>query len=317
MIRQRSPGRTAVVWILAALLFIAIAIWVPVFFSLENLSNVLLQSAAPAIVAIGMTAVIVSGHIDLSVGSIAALSGVILARLCLAGMPSAAATLLALVFGCASGYLGGTLVARFGVPAFVSSLAIMGAARGVSLILSGGRGLSSVGSVATWMGSGRVLDVPVPVAIAIAVLLLVHIGLNHSVPGQNLYAVGGNPKAAWIAGIGGRRLVVGAHVVCSALAALAGVVIGGRLGSAQPLAGNLYELDAITAVVIGGGGLVGGRGSALGSVLAACFLAATRNAMVLANLSPYLHDVLIGALLIAVVLTDVRVRQSDEQWLAR
>jgi len=287
-----------------ALFLMSVAISKPVFFSWENLSNVLLQASIIGIIAIGMTPVIIGGGIDLSVGSVAALAAIILAITYGYGYSALPATILALLVGLGCGVANGVAVSFFGIPSFIATLGMMGLARGLALLSSGGQPLSDIGSISRFLGEGNIIGVPMPVIIFAIVGVLLYVFLRRSVGGTHLYAIGGNARAAWISGVDIRAYVAGTYVFCGLLASLAGITVAGRLGSAQPLAGNLYELDSITAAVLGGGSLSGGKGSALGTAAGAVLLAAIRNAMVLMDLSPYLHQIVIGMVLISVFLAD-------------
>lgn len=301
-IRNSLAGLAVPAIISVALMFIATTS--PVFFSWSNLSNVLLQASIVGVISLGMTPVIVGGGIDLSVGSVAAVAAIVLATACAAGWPVLDATALALLVGLACGLVNGVIVSFFSVPPFIATLGMMGIARGLALLLSGGTPLSDIGEISRFIGAEALLGVPMPIVMFVSVGLLLDFILRVSVWGTHLYAIGGNVRAAWISGLDIRAYVLGTYAFCGLLAALAGVAVAGRLGSAQPLAGNLYELDAITAAVLGGASLAGGRGSVLGTAAGAILLAAIRNAMVLANLSPYLHQIVIGAVLIMVLLVD-------------
>jgi ribose transport system permease protein len=300
----RASLASLIVPSLVSIGLIAIAIANPVFFSWANLSNVLLQASIIGVISLGMTPVIIAGGIDLSVGGIVAVSAIVLAKACGAGWPAVAATALALGVALACGIVNGAAVAFFGVPSFIATLGMMGIARGFALLISGGEPLSEIGGVSRFLGSGKLWGMPMPIAIFIGVGLILYVFLRSSIWGIRLYAIGGNVRAAWISGVDIKGYLLATFAVCGLLAGLAGIAVAGRLGSAQPLAGNLYELDSITAAVLGGATLSGGRGSALGTAAGAILLAAIRNAMVLVNLSPYLHQIVIGLVLIAVLLAD-------------
>ncbi len=287
--------------LLIAICLLAVGSANPVFLSASNLINILLQASIIGVIALGMTFVIIVGGIDLSVGSIAALTGVVLARLLSYGLPESSALIIAISVGILCGAINGLFVIRFGVPSFIATLGMMGIARGFSLFLSDGRPLSDIGEVSTLLGAGSAFGLPLPVILFLSLAICLELLLRQTIWGTRIYAVGGNPRAAWIAGVNIDLYTWFLFVACALAAATGGILVAGRIGSAQPLAGNLYELDAITAVVVGGGTLSGGRGSILGSATGAILLSAMRNAMVVNNLSPYMHQIVIGAVLIMVL----------------
>jgi ribose transport system permease protein len=284
----------------------------PVFLSPQNLSNIALQASILALVAAGMTPLIVSGQIDLSVGSVMALSGVLAALGVAAGIPAPLAAFVAVVSGVIVGAGNGLIVSFLKVPSFIATLAAMGIARGAALILSEGRPIASVGATAESLGSGTAMGVPAPILLAVAVCAVAHLLLQWTKIGLHVRALGGSPRAAWVAGLPIARLQVITFAASGAAAALGGIVLSGRLGSAQPIVGAGYELDAITAVVVGGGSLAGGRGTVLGTAAAVLLLSAVRVAMVLFDIAPYYHQVVTGCILILAVI--LNSEKHSEAW---
>jgi inositol transport system permease protein len=266
---------------------LAVAALNPIFLSWDNLLNILLQASIIGIISLGMTLVIVAAGIDLSVGAVAAVTGIVLAKAMMAGWPEFASIVLSLGTSLVCGAVIGLCVVAFRVPSFIASLGMMGVARGSALLLSDGRPLSDIGTLSAFLGSGYIAGVPGPIVIFVGLTILLHLFMRQTLWGTRIYAIGGNIRAAWIAGVDVQGYVGALYAFCGLMAGLAGFVLAGRLGSAQPLAGNLYELDAITSTVLGGATLSGGRGSILGSATGAVLLAALRNAMVIVNLSPY------------------------------
>lgn len=308
---QRSFTRL-IIPVIVAIGLIAIAFANPLFFSRTNLMNILLQASVIGIISLGMTPVIIGGGIDLSVGSVVAVTAIVLSKLNSAGWPGVIAFFVALLFALTCGLANGTAVAFFRVPSFIATLGMMGVARGLALLISAGEPLSDIGRISNFLGSGYLMGIPMPIVIFIVVCLVLYLLLKGTVWGIRLYAIGGNVKAAWVAGVNIKGYVVNTYALCGLMAGLAGVAVAGRLGSAQPLAGNMYELDSITAAVLGGATLSGGRGGALGTAAGAVLLAAIRNAMILVNLSPYLHQIVIGIVLVAVLLIDSIRRGSGD-----
>jgi ribose/xylose/arabinose/galactoside ABC-type transport system permease subunit len=294
------------VFLLVGLGLLVVAAVNPVFLSWNNFKNILLQASIVGTISLGMTLVIIAGGIDLSVGAVAAVAAIVLAKLVGAGFPEFAGVLVALGVGLACGSIIGLCVVAFRVPSFIATLGMLGVARGAALLISDGRPLSDIGAISAFLGSGYVAGIPQPIILFLVMTGAFHFFLSRTIWGTRIYAIGGNIRAAWIAGVPVEYYVGAMYAVCGLMAALAGLVLAGRLGSAQPLAGNLYELDAITAAVLGGATLSGGRGSALGSAAGAILLAALRNAMVIVNLSPFYHQIVIGAVLVAVLLLNMQ-----------
>lgn len=287
--------------------FAAIA---PGFLSVANLLNIAMSVAITGILAVGMTAVIVSGGIDLSVGSVVALTGVAGALAASHGIPAVLVILIALGIGLATGAVSGALVAWARVPAFVATLAMLTAARGLAFIVSDGR---SIGAMPPWFGVlGRsvVLGVPGPVILMAAVMLLGALVLTQTAFGRHVYAVGGNPVATWLAGIDIRRVTWMIYALNGALAGLAGLALASRLGAGVPNAGNQYELDVIAAVVVGGTSLSGGRGTIAGTLWGTMFIGVLTNGLNLADVDPYVQKIALGVVIVVAVVAD----QVSRRW---
>jgi ribose/xylose/arabinose/galactoside ABC-type transport system permease subunit len=283
------------------------------FFSLANLLNIALSVSVIGILGVGMTAVILTGGIDLSVGSGVALTGVIavmVANAVAAGsahaslLPVVAALAAALLVGASAGVFTGVTVARLGVPSFLITLALLSIERGLAFVLSSGRSMSGLPPAFEWLGQGALLGVPVPVWLTALVFAVGWFVLARTTWGRWVYAVGGNQEAAWLAGIDTRAVIVWVYVANGLLVGLAGVVLAARLGAAVPDAGLGYELDVIAAVVVGGTALTGGRGSVLGTLIGATCIAILNNALNLANVDPYLQRIVVGVVILAAVLGD-------------
>ncbi len=280
------------------------------FLSVANLINVALSVAVIAILGVGMTAVIITGGIDLAVGSAVAFVGIVAAVAAHApgvagvALTTAAAVIGGLVAGAASGAVTGVLVARLRVPAFLATLALLSIDRGLAFVIGGGRSIGDLPSPLLTLGQGELLGIPVPVWLMAAAVLSGWFVLTRTVWGRWVYAVGGNEEATWLAGIDTRAVVFWTYVANGVIVGLAGLVLTARLGAAVPNAGLGYELDVIAAVVVGGTALTGGRGSVLGTLAGAVFIGVLNNALNLADVDPYLQRIAVGVVILAAVLVD-------------
>jgi ribose transport system permease protein len=283
---------------------IGVALFVPAFFQPANLINVARQSSIIGVVAIGMTFVILSGGIDLSVGSILALSGVSMAMFINAGMIPGFAVLVALVIGVASGVINGILVAILKIQPFIVTLATTVAILGIALrVTKGGpQSFDNAGSLFNFLGSGNVLGLPGPFLVFMIISVIGILTLRYFSFGRYLYAIGGSPEAARLSGVPTSKTLIAAYAVSGLTAGLAGVMTASRLGVGAPTAGSLANLDAITAVVVGGTTLMGGTGGALGTVFGALLLAVLSNLMNLIGISPFDQQVVKGVVILLAVL---------------
>jgi ribose transport system permease protein len=297
---------------LLGLLGLGLVLWIltPHFLTVSNLLNVLEQSAINAIVAAGMTFAIISGGIDLSVGSVLALSGIVLASALQAGAGLPLALTLALASAAACGLLNGLVVTVGRLPPFIATLGMMSIARGLALIWADGRPISGFDETFRLIATGRPLGVPAPVLITLVVYGLAHVTLAHSVFGRSVYAIGGNEEASRLSGVAVRLHKTGAFVVCSLASGVAAVVLTARLNSAQPTAGIMYELDAIAATVIGGTSLFGGEGTLVGALIGALIMGVLRNGLNLLNVSSFVQQLVIGVVIIAAVLIDTSLKRG-------
>lgn len=275
------------------------------FLTPNNWLNIMQQSSIIAISAIGMTFVIITSGIDLSVGSTVALSGLLSAQLIVQhGLPPWLAILVGLVAGVAIGLFNGFGVARLGVAAFIATLATMSMGRGLTLAISNGQTIFGLPQVYTIWGGGSVLGIPVPVIITIVLFVIAHLVLAHTVFGHQVYALGGNREAARLAGINVRRVELLVYVICGVMSALAGIILTGRLGAALPTAATGHELDVIAAIVIGGASLMGGRGNMIGTLFGVLTIAVLRNGLDLLNVNTFWVQFVQGAVIFAAVLID-------------
>ena len=297
---------------LLGLLALSLALWIltPHFLTVSNLLNVLEQSSINAIVAAGMTFAIISGGIDLSVGSVLALSGIVLASLLQTGAGLPVALTLALASAAACGLLNGLFVTMGRLPPFIATLGMMSVARGLALIWAEGRPISGFGESFRLIATARPLGIPAPVLITLLVYALAHVALAHSVFGRSIYAIGGNEEASRLSGVPVRLHKTGAYVVCGLTSGVAAVVLTARLNSAQPTAGIMYELDAIAATVIGGTSLFGGEGTLVGALIGALIMGVLRNGLNLLNVSSFVQQFVIGVVIIAAVLIDTALKRG-------
>ncbi len=283
------------------------------FLTQRNITNVLRQASINGILAIGMTFVILTRGIDLSVGSVAALAGVVSASMATTsatagfeGAPYGAAIALGvgILAGMAAGWINGVLVAYFNVPAFVSTLGMLSAARGLTLLYSGGRPVPSLTPEFRFIGTGNVLGVPMPIILFALVFLLAYLVLSSARFGRHVYAAGGNPHAARVSGINVKRVRMTVYIISGALAGLAGMVLAARTGSALPQAGIAFELDAIAAVVIGGTSLSGGVGRVTGTLLGALLISVVNNGLDLMGVQSFYQQIVKGMLIVGAVMLD-------------
>ncbi|MBB4571023.1 ABC transporter permease [Rhizobium leucaenae] len=278
----------------------------PYFMSWPNWLNLVRQSSINGILAIGVTFVILTKGIDLSVGSVMAIAGMIAASLVtetnehivLIGI------LAGLAVGAGLGLVNGVLVAAIKVPPFVVTLGMLSVARGLTLIFSQGSPIPNLSDAYKWIGSGQVMYIPVPIIILFLVFIIGWVVLNYTTFGRYVYAVGGNEKAARTSGISTKIIVGATYVISGLLAGLAGLVLTARTTAALPQAGIGYELDAIAAVVIGGTSLAGGRGSLLGTLIGALIIGTINNGMDLMGVSSYYQQVLKGTIIVVAVIAD-------------
>jgi ribose transport system permease protein len=277
----------------------------PTFFTAENLLNIAVQISVIAVIAIGETFVIVAGGIDLSVGSMVALCGVTTALLMKAGVAVPLAGIGAVAVGVLWGLFNGLLVTRAALPPFIVTLGVMGIVRGLALAIANDQTVSGLPPSFVSLGSQRLWGaIPVLALVMAVVALAAHVVLTCTRLGRYAYAMGSNLEATRLSGVNTRACLTALFVICSGLAGLAGVMEAARTGIGQPTGGNLYELDAIAAAVIGGASLMGGQGSVSGTLIGALIMAVLRNGCNLLVIPPSWQRVFIGAIIIIAVLYD-------------
>ncbi len=302
--RKPWPAQLGLALALAALMA-ALAIARPGFLTLANLVNLLRQISINGILAVGVTYVLLTGGVDLSLGSLVALTGVVAAAFAHPGEYTfLAPVLMGILAGALCGLANGLMVTRGRIAPFVATLGMMTSARGLALLASGGRPVSNLAPAFTAIGSGDIAAVPVPVVIFFAVALVSHLVLRNLRWGRYIYAIGGNEAAAFASGVHVRSVKAAAYMVCGALSGLAGVVLASRITTGQPNAGIGYELDAIAAVVIGGTSLNGGVGGVGGTVLGALLIGVINNGLDLLNVSSYYQQIIKGVIIVGAVWLD-------------
>ncbi|MEI8609545.1 ribose ABC transporter permease [Enterovibrio sp. Hal110] len=295
---------------LIALLFLIVVVSFlsPNFFTVDNILNILRQTSINAIIAVGMTLVILTAGIDLSVGSVLALCGAFAASLIAMEVPVLIAVPTALFAGAVLGAISGIIIAKGKVQAFIATLVTMTLLRGVTMVYTEGRPISSgftdTADAFAWFGTGYALGIPVPVWLMVIVFAAVWYLLNHTRFGRYIYALGGNESATRLSGIDVDKVKIGAYAICGLLAALAGIIVTSRLSSAQPTAGMGYELDAIAAVVLGGTSLMGGKGRIMGTLIGALIIGFLNNALNLLDVSSYYQMIAKAVVILLAVMVD-------------
>jgi ribose transport system permease protein len=277
----------------------------PYFLSINNFLNILLATSTIGVLAIAATFVIGSGGLDLSLGSVMGLAGVAGAYVAVTlGAPSVLGLAACIGAGAIAGYINGQLITRAFVPAFIVTLGMLGLARGLALVISDGRVIYGLPSFMVYLGQGRPFGIPMPVIIFVITAVVMHCLLAYSRFGRHTLAIGDSENAARTAGIKVERHRRVLYTMSGALAGLAGLLFMARINSGDPTAGLSYELTAITAAIIGGTNLFGGRGSILGTMIGALIMGVLQNGLNLLAVQPYYQQMAIGAVLILAVFID-------------
>jgi ribose transport system permease protein len=292
-------------------LFVALTIASPNFFTSTNLSSVVRQTAVINIMALGMTMIIITGGIDLSVGAILAMGGVVGTMAMEKGLSIPVGVLIGILTGLGCGLANGLMITQLRIQPFIVTLGTLGIFRGTTLIITNGLPVHQIPQQFSYMGEGNLLGVPFVLWILIACAIVTHILLEHTRLGRYTFAIGSNREAAVYAGIPVKFHTTAVYAIGGALTGLAGMIEASRLMTGQPTAGQGYELQAIAAVVIGGGSLQGGEGSVMGTLVGAFIMGLLSNGSDLLGVSPYLQQAIIGAVIIlAVTLDEVRKRRT-------
>jgi len=294
------------------LLCLALTIATPYFLTVSNLLTVLEQVSINAIVAVGMTVVILTAGIDLSVGSILAFAGVVMATVLQREVPVPLAIGIGLAVGLGCGLTNGLLITLGRLPPFIATLGMMSIARGGALLFTNGRPVSGFSDVFRALATSQFLFIPMPTVIMLVVYLAFHFLLTRTRFGLYAYAMGGNEQATHLSGINVRRHKTLVYGLCGLTSAIAAVILTARLNSAQPIAGMMYELDAIAATVIGGASLMGGQGTLIGTLIGALLMGVLRNGLNLLEVSSFLQQVIIGTVIIVAVLVDMGLKAQKK-----
>lgn len=286
-------------------LFAVISILRPSFLTPRNLILVLNQTSINGILAVGITFVLITGGIDISIGSVIGLAGVVSAMAVRAGLPLPLGFIAGILCGTLVGAVIGLLVTKGKLAPYIVTLGFLTIIRGVALLVSGGRPISSLGDAYGKLGNSNVFGViPCPVIVFLVVTVLAHIILSHLQTGRYIYAVGGNANAAEACGINPNHIRMFVHTLCGTCAGLAGIILSSRIVTGQPNAGEGYELDAIASAVVGGTSLAGGTGGIPGTIVGALIIGVIANGLDLLGVSSYWQDVVKGAIIVVAVLLD-------------
>ncbi len=299
--------------LLVGVVLLLCVIWTvmnPQFLSLNNITNILRQASYTAVAAVGMTMVIVIGEIDLSAGSLVCASGLTGAMVCKETGNVVLAVLAALAVGLLVGFVNGALCAYGKLPGFIATLASMTVLRGLAYIITGGNSVVWTNEAFTMIGTGYVGPVPIPVIIMVLVIIFGWVLTTKLKFGRYIYAVGGNSDASKWSGIAVEKVKIIVYMVMGVLTSIAGLIITARLGSGQPSAGQNFEMDCITAAVVGGTSMSGGRGKVFGTIVGVLLLTVLTNGMTLVGINTYWQQVLKGVIIVVSVLADTRGKKN-------
>lgn len=304
-----NPGLVAAL----VVIFVFLSLWSPYFFTSDNLLNILKAVVVVGIASAGETVVIISGGFDLSVGSTMAAAGMLAAWALEAGSPIWVAFILAIVLGIGVGLVNGTIISYFHINPLITTLGTLAIVRGLAFVISGGREI--IIGERSWLdiGTGAFLGIPLIVLVAIAVFLVIGLAMPRTSFGRYAYSIGSNIRASRLSGVAVNRWRLTFYVTCGATAALAGLVLTSRVGSARPAAAATFELDVITAVILGGASLSGGRGTLWGTLIGLLLIGVINNGMILSQVPAFWQQVVKGVILLSAVLYDEmrRSRRDD------
>ncbi len=298
MIRKLLPFLTLVA------LFTGLSLGTDTFFTVINLSSVIRQNVVINIMALGMTMIIISGGIDLSVGSMMAIGGLLGTMAMEKGAPIPVGILCGIATGMIWGFINGFLTTRLRINPFIVTLGTLGIIRGLALLISGGLPVHQVPQQFSFLGDGTLIRMPFVLWLLIACAVAVHVILEHTRLGRYAFAIGSNHEAAIYAGVNVPFITAAVYTIAGMLTGLAGMIEASRLMTGQPTAGQGYELQAIAAVVIGGGSLRGGEGTVIGTLIGGFIMGLLSNGSDLLGITPYVQQVIIGAVIIAAVALD-------------
>lgn len=303
-IRQLFVFREAGIFGVFILLCVILSFASPYFLTVSNITNVVRQFSMTAIIAVGMTMVIITAGIDLSVGSMLALSGCVAAWLLVNEVSMPIAISVGILIGTGLGFINGLLIVKIGLAPFIATLGMMSIARGLVLVITRGYPIQPLPDAFLTIAQGYIGPVPIPVIIMLVVLVVGHLFLSRTTTGRYIYCIGSNSTAARLSGINVGLVLIFVYTITGFLSALAGIILISRLSSAQSEMGLGWELDVIAATVIGGTSLAGGEGSVFGSLIGAAMMGVIRNALILLRVSVYWQTVVIGLVIVAAVSLD-------------
>lgn len=303
--KKMSIGALGPVIALVALI-IVVSVMNPSFLATDNLLNLLRQVSINALIAFGMSFVILTGGIDLSVGSTLALSGALVAGLIAKGISPILAIIIGMLLGAFLGMINGLLITKGGMAPFIATLATMTIYRGSTLVYTDGNPITGIGDsfLFQYIGRGYLFGIPFPIIIMLVSFLILYILLHKTAFGKKTYAVGGNLKAASIAGVKTDKVQTLIYTLSGLMASVAGIILTSRLNSAQPTAGQAFEMDAIAAVVLGGTSLSGGKGRLFGTLMGALIIGTINNGLNLLGVSSFYQQIVKGLVIIIAVLLD-------------
>lgn len=297
--------------LILVLICIILSILSPTFLGIKNFLNVFRQVSITGIISVGMVFVIVTGGIDLSVGSIAGVVAMIATSLAHPGeYPLVVSVAVGILAGIAAGAISGAIIAYGNVPPFITTLGMMTSLRGLALLYNNGRPITDLSDAYTTIGGGMIGGIPNPVLIFLAVIAVGVLFLRYSKFGRHVYAVGGNEQAAKVSGIHVRKIKLTVYMIAGAVSALSGIIISSRVMTGSPVAGEGYEMDAITACVIGGASLSGGEGGVISTVIGALIVGVLNNGLDLLKVSSYWQQIIKGIIIIAAVLIDTKTKEK-------
>lgn len=282
----------------------------PHFWTMTNLFNTVLQSSVMGIVAIGATFIVIVGGIDLSPGAAIALVGVLSAGMVTQGVPVFAVIILAVCIGGLIGLFNGVSVAQLGLSSFITTLAVMSMSRGLAMAYTNGKTIYNLSDNLNFIGNGFVFGIPFPVVLTGILFVVAHIVLSRTVFGHQVYSIGGNREAAYLAGINVRIVEIAVYALAGCLYGIAALVLTGRLGVALPSIGSGLELNALAAIVLGGASIFGGKGNMVGTLLGVIIIGVLNNGLNLLNVSPYWTQFIQGLVIfIALVMDAVKQKK--------
>lgn len=286
-------------------LFLFLSVATDSFLSTKNMLLVLRQICINGLLAFGMTFVLIIGGIDLTVGSVVAISGVSVVIMLNSGVPLPVALVVALLLGAIVGLLNGGIIALTGMPPFIVTLSLQGTIRGIAYVITDGRSVSCDNAVFNAIGNGYLFGIPIPIYIVAFVMIVISILLYYTRFGRRMYAVGGNITAAGFSGIHVKKIMVQVYVLSGVLSALAGIILASRMYSGQPASGQAYESDAIAAAVLGGTSFNGGIGTVGGTLIGALVIGFLTNGLNLLHISSYVQMIIKGLVIIGAVGIDI------------